>query len=765
MVPAFHPARYVQPPMLSQRFYYGLKPYVPWHLRMALRRLSAGHKRSQVGDIWPIDDRASRAPTGWPGWPNGNKFAFVLTHDVEGPSGLNKCQQLADLELKMGVRSCFNFIPEGPYTVPRALRSSLVSQGFEVGVHDLQHDGKLFRSRSDFERKAVRINRYIHDWKAVGFRSGFMLRNLAWLHDLDICYDSSTFDTDPFEPQSEGAGTIFPFWLPTPSGDRRSADTISHSGEGNGYIELPYTLPQDSTLFLVLRESSPDIWIRKLDWVAQHGGMALVNVHPDYLRFDERESQRTYPSSHFISLIEHLRRRYSGQYWQALPGEVAQYAAKLSPRPSPPRTKHVCMITHSFYESDNRVTRYAEALANRGDMVDVFALRRSAQIPVREVIEDVRVLRIQNRFGKTERSKLAYLWPMLRFLALSSWRLTREHARRPYDVLHIHNMPDFLVFAAWYPRLTGARIILDIHDIVPEFYATKFSRDKPGITTALLRLIERYSARFADHIIVSNHLWVDKYGARTGTEDRCSVFINNVNTQVFFPQPRTRIDDRLILLFPGGLQWHQGLDIALRAFRLVIGKLPNAEFHIYGDGNMKPSLVALASELGFDGRVKFFEPVRVKQIAQIMVNADLGIVPKRADSFGNEAYSTKIMEFMALGVPVVVSKTKIDQYYFDDSVVRFFDSGDVTALANAILDVLKNPENRNRLVANATAYSERHSWKRRKADYLNMVDELVEHGRTKDRGSHPPFISDGALLSIGDELSGPTSQRAVTLHT
>jgi glycosyltransferase involved in cell wall biosynthesis len=213
-----------------------------------------------------------------------------------------------------------------------------------------------------------------------------------------------------------------------------------------------------------------------------------------------------------------------------------------------------------------------------------------------------------------------------------------------------------------------------------------------------------------------------------------------VDTRVFQPQARTRFDDKLILLFPGGLQWHQGLDIALRAFQLVSAELPNAEFHLYGDGNMKPSLITLAAQLGFGDRVKFFEPVRVKEIARIMVNADLGVVPKRADSFGNEAYSTKIMEFMSLGVPVVVSQTKIDQYYFDDSVVRFFESGNVAALAEAILDVLRDAEKRGRLVANASSYSDRHSWKRRQADYLNLVDELVETGRTKDRGSNPPFI-------------------------
>ncbi len=699
-------------------------------MRMSLRRISAWRKRTRAADVWPIDANAARPPPGWPGWPDGKRFAFVLTHDVESTAGLGKCRALAELEAKLGFRSCFNFIPEGPYATPPELRAWLAAEGFEIGVHDLEHDGKLFGSRPRFEAKAARINRYLAQWDAHGFRAGFMLRNLDWLHDLAIEYDSSTFDTDPFEPQSEGAGTIFPFWLP-----RRPRVQVNHSpaarasaapiNQPGGYLELPYTLPQDSTLFLVLRESSPAIWLQKLDWIAEHGGMALVNVHPDYIRFDDARSDRTYPANHYVALLDHVRQRYAGQFWHATPKAVAQYVTGLPNRPTPARRRRVCMITHSFYETDNRVTRYAEALAARGDEVDVVALRRSPEVARSENIEGVAVHRLQNRFGKNERNQLAFVWPLIRFLGVSSWWITRQHARRRYDLLHVHNMPDFLVFAAWYPRLTRTPIILDIHDIVPEFYASKFRQGRTSASTALLRLVERQSARFANHVIVSNHLWLDKYAARTGTTGKCSVLINHVDSRVFQPQPRTRHDGKIVILFPGGLQWHQGLDIALRAFTQVSRELPQAEFHIYGEGNMKSALVTLARDLGFNGRVKFFEPVRVKDVACIMANADLGIVPKRADSFGNEAYSTKIMEFMSLGVPVVVSKTRIDQYYFNDSVVRFFESGNSTALAQAMLDVLRDPDLRQRMVSNATAYSRENSWVRRKAEYLEIVDGLT----------------------------------------
>lgn len=710
--------------MLSLRLYYSLKPYTPWKLRMSVRRVLARRLRKKHAATWPINEAAGALPHHWPGWPHGKEFAFVITHDVEGPAGLAKVKALAELEMKLGVRSTFNFIPEGSYVVPAELRAWLLENGFEVGVHDLKHDGLLFTSKEKFERRAQRINQHVHAWGAKGFRAGFMLRNLDWLHRLDVSYDASTFDTDPFEFQSDGTSTIFPFWIPAGKEHPfRNAHPVPN--DKGGYVEMPYTLPQDSTLFLLLQEKTPDIWLRKLDWVAKKGGMALVNVHPDYLQLDgEKPSPRTFPVAHYVQLIEHVKRTHTTSYWHALASEVAEFAAQHKPR-QPTRRKSVCMVTHSFYENDNRVMRYAEALAARGDHVDVLALRRSPHLPLHERIDGVNLHRIVSRLGKQERSKFAYLWSWLRFLGRSSWWVGRAHRKKPYDVIHVHNMPDFLVFAAWYPRLLGARVILDIHDIVPEFYASKFGAAKKSLTGRVLEFAESRSARIADHVIISNHLWRDKYTQRTATGDRCSVFINNVNTRVFHPQPRNRNDGKRIIIFPGGLQWHQGLDIALRAFARVSRELPDTEFHIYGDGNMKPSLIALTAELGLNDRVRFFEPVAVKEVARIMANADLGVVPKRADSFGNEAYSTKIMEFMSVGVPVVVSSTKIDRFYFDESVVRFFESGNADALAVAMLEVLNNPLLRDSMVAKAGDYSHQHSWEIRKADYFQIVDSLV----------------------------------------
>ncbi len=720
---------------------------------MVVRRAMAKRALRRHANEWPILPGSEIPPTNWPGWPEGKKFAFVLTHDVEGRAGLEKVRQLMKLEMALGFRSAFYFIPEGEYRVPHELREELVRNGFEVGVHDLYHDGKLFNSRKRFSEHAVKINQYLDEWGAVGFRAGFMLHQLDWLHELAIQYDASTFDTDPFEPQPQGVGTIFPFWVAKHTSakqndDRRDPDDVKNSTktynrkvQRNRYVELPYTLPQDLTLFLLFRERNIDIWRRKLDWVAKHGGMVLVDVHPDYVFFDgEPATIKTTTAGLYTELLRYVHERYGGSFWHAVPRQVAAYFRASCSMSGYRQKKRVCMVTYSHYETDNRVMRYAEALAEHGDHVDVLALSRGKGQPTSETIGKVNVYRIQSRTGKNQRTKLDYLVPIVRFLLASSVWMTRKHLRRRYDLIHAHNVPDFLVFSALIPKLMGAKVILDIHDILPEFYASKFGASPRSLCVKMLMFFERLSARVADHVILANHLWFDKYTQRAAPSSKCSTLINYVDSRRFHARQRTRKDNRIVMLFPGGLQWHQGLDIAIRAFQKVLLNYPNAEFHIYGEGNMKPKLIALVSELGLNGKVQFFDPVPANQIADIMANADLGVVPKRANSFGNEAYSTKILEFMALGVPVVVSETRVDRYYFDDSLVRFFPSGDAEALAKAVLEVLENPQATAGRIEKGRSYALAQSWQIKKHEYIGLVDRLC--GSSGPTREEPPTLSE-----------------------
>jgi glycosyltransferase involved in cell wall biosynthesis len=697
--------------MLLNKAYYFMKPVLPLPLRLAMRRLQARLKWPSVRDIWPIDPKAGVTPPNWPGWPGGKSFALVLTHDVEARKGLSRVEKLAELETRCGFYSSFNFVPEGDYQVPDSLRRKLDQAGFEVGVHGLYHDGKLYNSKAGFAARAARIRDYLKEWDAVGFRSPLMQHKLSWLHQLNVEYDCSTFDTDPFEPEPDAAGTIFPFWVASPNGD--------------GYVELPYTLPQDFSLFRVLGEKTIDIWKAKLDWIAAHGGMALINTHPDYMCFDEQKpSADEYPLSFYQEFLSYVREKYEGEYWMARPRDVARYyCSSLAPDLRNSKKK-ICMVTHSSYESDNRVRRYAEALAKRGDHVDVIALSGGDVQLGSEEISGVTVYRVQRR-DRNEKGKWTFAWRLFRFLVVSSVFLTRRHARLRYDLVHVHNVPDFLVFSAWYPKLTGSKLILDIHDIVPELFASKFNEDSKNGYVEVLKRVEKASASFVDHVIVSNHLWKDKLIARSAPEQKCSVFINHVDTAIFFQRSRFRTDGKFIILFPGSFQWHQGLDIAIEAFALIKDRVPNAEFHIYGGGGSESDLGELTRRLGLQERVKFCGSRSLDEIANVIANADLGVVPKRADSFGNEAYSTKIMEFMSQGVPVVASRTKIDTFYFDEREVRFFPSGDISSMADTMLEVIESEDLRRSLIDAGLGYVERNGWDLKKKEYLDLVDLLT----------------------------------------
>jgi glycosyltransferase involved in cell wall biosynthesis len=375
------------------------------------------------------------------------------------------------------------------------------------------------------------------------------------------------------------------------------------------------------------------------------------------------------------------------------------------------KTHYVCMIAYSAYINDGRIRRYAETLVQRGDNVDVICLASMISGDRISHINGVNLYQIQKR-KPDELGPWSYALRQLRFLLGASILITKLDIQKKYDVVHVHNIPDFLVFSAWYPKIRGSKLILDIHDIVPELFADKFNLKFKKIYVSVLRSIEKISARFADHVIVSNDLWKEKLIARSLAADRCSVFVNNVDEHVFSRKQRTRNDGRCILIFPGSFQWHQGLDIAIRALVVLREKLPNVELHLYGGGNEKVEreLRALTKELGLSDSVKFKGVAPIDNIAQIIANADVGVVPKRADSFGNEAYSTKIMEFMSQGVPVVASRTKIDSHYFSDDEVCFFPSGDSVAMAEAIWKVESDKEYRDSLIRRGLNYAEYNNW-------------------------------------------------------
>src|SRR5271157_5147101 len=377
------------------------------------------------------------------------------------------------------------------------------------------------------------------------------------------------------------------------------------------------------------------------------------------------------------------------------------------------RHLRIAMVTYSFYEADSRVMRYAEALVKRGDEVEVFALGMP-KTPRTEVMHGVLVHRLQGR-QFNEKGRLAYLWRIVLFLMRAFVRVSVGDLRQRYDLVHVHSVPDFLVLSALVPRLRGTPVILDIRDILPEFYASKFdvSGKSPGFR--FLCFVERLCANFASHVIIANHTWQERLLSRSVNPGKSTVMLNFPDRSIFAGPPKPgKSRDGLLLLYHGTLNRHQGLDLAVKAFARIKDLAPQANFHIYGDGPSKRELLALIEELHLENRVVVYERKPLREISAVLETAELGIVPKRKDDFGNEAFSTKILEFMAMGVPVIVSDTKVDRFYFDDSLVRFFRGDDEKDLARCMLDLIQHPEKRQMLAERAAEFVAINDWALRK---------------------------------------------------
>jgi glycosyltransferase involved in cell wall biosynthesis len=720
--------------MLSQRIYFLLKPYIPWRLRMALRRVVARRKRAQNRDVWPVEASAALAPPAWPGWPEGKKFAVVLTHDVEGPVGLSRCRQLAELELGMGFRSSFTLIPEGAYEVPPSLRSWLKENGLEVGVHDLRHDGKLFWSKGAFQRNAVRINHYLRQWGARGFRSGFMLKNLDWLQQLDIEYDASTFDTDPFEPQSDGAGTIFPFWV-----SARAEEGAGPAPAGRGYVELPYTLPQDSTVFLILGEISPEIWLRKLDWVAQHGGMALINVHPDYMSFGGKLRRGgEYPAAHYKALLDYIQSQYAGQYWNPLPGQLARWY--LGVRPAPPTTlasasgklrgKRAAVLLYSTYPSDPRPRRAAEAMVEAGMEVDLLSLAESDLEPTEEMVNGVRVFRLRLKRART--NKRTYLRQYGRFFASSFWFLTRRGLMRRYDVIHVHNMPDFLVFSALAAKMRGSRIILDLHDPMPELMTTIFGLKDGHWLVRILRRVERWSIGFSDLALAPNLAFKSLFSSRSCPPEKVQIVMNSPQQEIFDPdrflpgENGEQPPGQFRIMHHGSIVHRHGIDLLVEAVALVRPRITGVHLDIFGaDTPFLRTVLGTAERLGVRDIVTYHGAKPQSEIAKAIRACHLGVVPNRRSVFTEINFPTRLFEYLAMHRPVLAPSTQGIRDYFGPGQLLMFEPNNVPDLAAKILWVWQNPEEAQSLVERGTQVYRQNLWNAEKARLLAHVASLM----------------------------------------
>jgi len=290
--------------------YYRLRPIVPIALRRALQRWQAQRCDVTRFPRWPIElslirfhqlvlarrlrDRAELRHLAL--WPDDRQFAFVLTHDVDSAAGFARIDQIARIERDLGFRSAWFVVPE-LYAVDWDRLARLSDDGFEIGIHGLKHDGRLFSSREVFRERLPKINDYLKRCGAVGFRSPATLRRADWLAEIAVEYDASYFDSDPFEPQPGGTCSWWPFFL-------------------GQLVELPYTLPQDFTLFEKLQLDAAAVWVDKLTLIERYRGMALLLTHPDYL--DRRERVDAY-----VRTLQWAAKR--ANCWHALPREVGRW--------------------------------------------------------------------------------------------------------------------------------------------------------------------------------------------------------------------------------------------------------------------------------------------------------------------------------------------------------------------------------------------------------------------------------------------------------
>jgi glycosyltransferase involved in cell wall biosynthesis len=739
--------------LLTHRIYYRFKPYMPWRLRMGLRRVVARRKREAFKNVWPINETAGQAPENWRGWPDGKKFALVLTHDVESAGGLAKCRRLMELELQLGFRSSFNFIPEGDYRVPRELRGELLQNGFEVGVHDLRHDGKLYWRRNDFTKSAHSINSYLRDWDASGFRAAFMLHDRERLHRLKIEYDASTFDTDPFEPQPDGVNTIFPFWI--------------SDGNGGGYVELPYTLPQDSTLFLVLDEKSPEIWKTKLDWLVARGGMALLNVHPDYMGFNGKLNASEYPFAWYKDFLNYVKTHYAGEFWNPLPKEMARWfketyrPKKVAPHPEhqstigshdkklPLQKINAAVVLYSYYAFDPRPRREAEALQRAGAQVDVICLRKNNSEPAHENLNGVNVFRIPLK--RRRAGKLIYIFQYAWFLFASFFLLAVWSFKKRYKIVHVHNMPDFLVFSGWFPRLRGAKIILDLHDPMPELFRSIYGLRKSHFFVHCLEKMEKNSIAFADLVITPNIAFKELFASRSCSPEKIQTVMNSPEAGIFSPHNESNIvplhdssladgkgGKRFILMYHGLIVERHGLDLAVQAIARLKHKIPGVELHLYGERTeYLQKIQELAETLGVKDSILFHGFKTQDEIAHDISKADLGLVPNRLSVFTQINFPTRIFEYLAMNKPVIVPSTRGIRDYFSNDEIIYFEPNNADDLAAKIEWAHENPSGLQRLMENGHKVYEKNCWALEEEKFLGIVGNMMNlHMPTVESEQH-----------------------------
>ncbi|HEV8468130.1 MAG TPA: glycosyltransferase family 4 protein [Candidatus Limnocylindria bacterium] len=387
----------------------------------------------------------------------------------------------------------------------------------------------------------------------------------------------------------------------------------------------------------------------------------------------------------------------------------------------------ICVIRQGVYPYDARVTREVRSLLAAGHEVDLVCLQWG-DLPrsERDGRLTVHRLAVERRHG----GKLRYLLEYAAFFVAAALLVTRLHLRHRFDLVQVNSLPDCLVFAAAVPRLLGARVLLDLHECMPEFFALKYRLSPRHPLVRLLGSCEQLSIRFADAAITCTEPMRQRFVERGAPAGKVGVVLNSFDDERFDPRRYaaiTRNDGRFMLVFHGTIDHMYGLDLVIRAVAALRDRIPNLTLRIYGDGPRRASLEALATELDVADRVWFSRGwLPLDELLPRIAEADAGVVAIRRDACFDLTHSNKMFDLIALRKPVVISRTRAVEAYFDEGCFELFESGNEHDLARAIYDLHRDPERRRRLVERAAQVGEPYRWSHQAKRYVGVVDRLIE---------------------------------------
>jgi glycosyltransferase involved in cell wall biosynthesis len=381
---------------------------------------------------------------------------------------------------------------------------------------------------------------------------------------------------------------------------------------------------------------------------------------------------------------------------------------------------NVCMLAYAHYINDARIKSYVRTLEDEGHQVDVIALQADGESAV-EGRPAGTIFRVMRKYQG--QSTLMYIRSYLRFFLKSSLLLARRSFRHRYDVVHVHNMPNVLVFAAIVPKIFGAKLMLDVHDLMTVNYMAKFNTGENALPVRVLRVEQWLSAMFADHLFCADHNQQDYLVEHCGVaEPKITVLMNLPNVELFKSTPPAKNREAFRIVYHGTIAHRLGIDLIVRAMAKVVARVP-AELWIYGSGDYLPEALALSSQLGLDGKVHFsrtFFPV--EQIPEIVSGMDLGIIGNRRNvACDRYMLPVKLLEYVYLGVPVVAPRLSVISRYFDDTMVRYYEPENVEQMADSIVELFHDQKDRERLARTASTFYEKHNFKAQADRYLDRL--------------------------------------------